>query len=766
MRNMLSRRRAGAALVALAAVAASTVACSSGDDGGGDADRDEAEEPALSIEVISSRPEHVTGGNARIAVTVGEGLRAEDVEFEVEGTDGGVVVDVIDDPDHPGRGLLAAVEGLPEGPSTVVATHGRDTAELELVNHPISGPLFAGEQLPLVACTTETYGLAPSTPEEGCFAETKVTWSYVDRAGVRKPLPDDAEIGVYVLPTDVDVIGLPGNQSAPFVIRTETGVINRSVYRIDTLVWGYGEPIVADLPDTPWNGRLVYRFGGGCGSTFSQGFMGTGDPSLELLRKGYATATATFNTYQVMCNDVLSAETAAMVKEHFTENYGEPDLTIGEGGSGGAIQQILLAQNYPGLLDGIAPTVPFPDAFSIAPGVFDCALLTNYYATPGGTPLSPEQRQAVNGHATAGTCGLWDSTFAQGIDPVAGCKLDLASAFPGAASAAGSGEGAAPPPAPGGIPPEDIYDAETNPDGLRCTVWETNVALTGRDPDTGFARSGYDNSGVQYGLDALNAGVITPDQFLDLNEKVGGFDQDGQPQPERSAVESDLMAMAYENGRVSGPWGGLPDTPMILVNVFTDAQGDIHDRVRSFSMLDRLADDDGNPPPTVSLWTIGAEGSSLIETLTGALGDLATGPTFALDAWLTAAQEYQADHDEATWPEALAETKPEEAESRCAVGGDVIVGPDANTDPACTEAYPISEEPRMAAGGPRAGDVLKCELLPVDDAGDLYEVELSDAELDRLADVFPDGVCDYSQPSLGAGEPEGTWLSYVEGEGD
>ena len=203
-------------------------------------------------------------------------------------------------------------------------------------------------------------------------------------------------------------------------------------------------------------------------------------------------------------------------------------------------------------------------------------------------------------------------------------------------------------------------------------------------------------------------------------------------------VAEDLPGRAYDTGRVSGPYGGLPDTPMILVNVYTDEMGDIHDRVRSFSVLDRLADEDGEWPTTASLWTIGLpEGASLIDTLTGALGDFAVEPTVALDEWLTAAEAEQASEG-GTWQEALAATKPDAARSRCApAGAEPIVGDDANDDPACAAAFPIHEEPRMAAGGPRSGDVLKCALVPVDEAADQYEVELGDAQLDRLAEIFP-----------------------------
>jgi hypothetical protein len=602
--------------------------------------------------------------------------------------------------------------------------------------------MFSGEQLPLYACTTESFGLAAATPAGGCAAPTKVTWQYVDAAGEVHDLADPA-----APPADVATVDVAGRQ-VPFVIRTERGTINRAVYTV-TALDPAPDPTGATVDTGAWNGRLIYRFGGGCGVSFTQGFQLLDRPPLDLLKAGYVTATSTFNTFQVLCNDVISAESASMVKEHVVETYGEPVHTIGEGGSGGAIQQILIAQDYPGLLDAIAPTVPFPDALSISGGVYDCALLERYYASPTGSTLTPEQRTAINGHAVARTCGLWNSTFASGINPSAGCRTDFSS----------FGAGAAVPFAT--IPPEEIYDPVTNPDGWRCTVWESNVAITGTDPDTGFARSGYDNEGIQYGLDALNAGAITPDQFVDLNATVGGFTADGVPGADRSVVAEDLPGRAYETGRVSGAYGGLPDTPMILVNVYTDEMGDIHDRVRSFSILDRLAGEDGAWPETASLWTIGLpEGASLVDTLTGALGDFAVEPTVALDQWLTAAEDHQASEG-GSWQEALAATKPDAARSRCVpADADPIVGDDANDDPACTAAFPIHEEPRMAAGAPRAGDVLKCALVPVDEAADQYEVELTDAQLDRLAEIFPTGVCDWSQPGVGQVPFEDTWYDF------
>jgi hypothetical protein len=761
VRRIRGHFRAGAALLAALALAATVAACSGDDDDGGSgssgSDGGGAEEgsdaltvDALTVEVLSSRPEVVSGGDALVAVTVGDdGIDPGDVEVAVGDAD---VTDAFaPDPDDDTR-LVGLVDGLDEGDSTVTARSGDESSELTLTNHPAQGPVFAGEALPLAACTTEAYGLAASAPDDGCVAPTELTWQYVDGDGALHDLADPAQV-----PADADTVELDDGTTVPFVVRNEWGVINRSIYRITLLDAdpASGSDAEADgAPNTDaWNGRLVYRFGGGCGTTFTQGYFGTGEPSVEVLRRGYATATATFNTFQVMCNDLLSAETMSMVKEHFVETYGLPVHTIGEGGSGGAIQQLLIAQNYPGLLDAVVPTVPFPDALSIGGGVFDCALLTNYYGTPAGRQLTPEQRAAINGHGVAGTCDLWNASFATNIDPVRACSFDVAAVF-------GAGGTTAFP----SVPPDEIYDAETNPDGWRCDVWESNVAITGRDPDTGYANSGYDNEGIQYGLDALNAGTITPDQFVDLNAGIGGFDIDGQPQPERSVVSDELAERAYTSGRVTGPYGGLPDTPIILVNVYTDMQGDIHDRVRSFEMMDRLADEDGDVPATVSLWTVGADpGGGIAATLTGALGDFASGPTFVMDEWLTAAEAHQADEG-GSWRDALAAAKPDDAESRCTVDGEEIVGPDANEDERCAEAYPIHEEPRMAAGMPRRGDLLKCSRIDVAEAAEsgVYEVELSDAQLDRLAEIFPTGVCDYTRPAIGQSEPDGVWQSFTD----
>ena len=77
------------------------------------------------------------------------------------------------------------------------------------------------------------------------------------------------------------------------------------------------------------------------------------------------------------------------------------------------------------------------------------------------------------------------------------------------------------------IPVSMRFDQNTNPTGVRCDVYDHMVNIFGRDPVTGYARRPLDNVGVQYGLAALNSGAISKQQFLDLNQNIGGYDNNG-----------------------------------------------------------------------------------------------------------------------------------------------------------------------------------------------------------------------------------------------
>ncbi len=620
----------------------------------------------VTLETLSTRADAVTGGDVLLQVSGdlparpdhGQAALTVDGEDAVlrarEGAAGG-----------PQVGLL---EGLSDGDHLIEYTVGDETAALAVTNHPIAGPVFAGPHLEPWICRTEDAGLG-APRDEDCTVDVETTTETV--APVAGP-----EIEVTI----------------------ERGVIDRGIYTL----W-----MPADVTD--WNGRLVYRFGGGCGTTYGQGFdLGSGVDA-DLLSRGYALATNTLDTFQTICNPMVSAEAALMTRERFIESYGVPEFTIGDGGSGGAIQQLLIAQNQPGLLDALSPAAPFPDALSISPGVSDCRLLVGYYGTPSGRRLTEEQRAAVDGHLTSGTCINWDDLFAGGIDPTDGCDPAIA--------------------------PEDIY-SEDNPDGVRCALQDSNVAIFGVDPETGFARRVLSSEGVQYGLEAFEAGVIDAEEFVTLNEEIGGFDIDGNHIPERTVIDDETAALGYTVGGVTGV-GPLQDVPIILRSPYTDPFGDIHTRYHAFSIRERLAVD-GIDAPNLVLWTSAAGGGDLVGTLTGDVGG--DDPIAILDEWLTTGE------------------RPASAENRCLLAdGTLVTGDWGIYDEAgpCRDEFPVMGDPRTAAGGPTSGDVLACALAPLEEID--ADLDLSDEHLERLAAVFPTGVCDWTRPGRGQQPMATTW---------
>ena len=105
-------------------------------------------------------------------------------------------------------------------------------------------------------------------------------------------------------------------------------------------------------------------------------------------------------------------------------------------------------------------------------------------------------------------------------------------------------------------------------------------------------------------------------------------------------------------------------------------------------------------------------------------------------------------------------TQPEDAADNC-LGRERHAHhrPDLYDTPGpCRDNFPLHGDPRIAAGAPLRNDILKCQLQPADGAG--YKVAFTDAQRARLAQVFPDGVCDWSKPGVGQVPLEGTWLRY------
>jgi hypothetical protein len=467
----------------------------------------------------------------------------------------------------------------------------------------------------------------------------------------------------------------------------------------------------------------MVSFGGGCGTNYNQGTnQATAALADVALSRGFAHAVSTQNVMQQHCNDHLSGEALMMIKEHFIERHGVPVWTMGFGGSGGAIQQLLIAQNFPGLLDGILPSLTYPDSVSTRAGVTDCRLLMNVFRSDPAT-WTQDKQTAVEGY-TPGTCRAWDRSF---IDIIV------------AANARGCG-----------IADDLVYHPATNPKGARCTMWDTNVASFGRDPVTGFARRSLDNVGVQYGLDALNRGVITPAEFLDLNEKIGGFDNDGVPRPARTVADADAVRLAYATGRLNSGAGGLATVPILHYRSYNDPTGDIHDRFRDFTVRERLRKANRHADNQV-IWVYPNGIAGLGTKVAGLAVDTMT-------AWLDGlAGRRPAPSAGPPTMDAIKRAKPAAAVDGCWDASGTRVDEPATFDGPgrCNTLYPNHRNPRLVAGAPLTDDVLKCQLRPIDPRD--YQVTLAAGEMTRLRSVFPTGVCDYAKPSAAQVPLAGTY---------
>jgi hypothetical protein len=664
----------------------------------------------LELKVLSGRPDMVSGGSALVEVS-GRSPDSLKVRLDHQAIPNGFR------PARTAGTLVGRVEGLNPGANLLEISGGHGTQKIVLINHPIGGPVFSGPHQQPFVCQAEFSGLEKAVDAD-CNAPTRVEYFY---RSIRKLTPEEAkrqprggELGPGYLPLnpsaemppDVAMTTTTDGTRLKFIVRVETGTINRGVYRI-AFLHQPGQPLPDPWTSTPgWNGRLVYSFGGGCGTGFRQG---QGPVALDIgaVGLGYAAAGSTLDVYGTNANDVINAETLMMVKEYFVKNFGVPVHTIGTGGSGGSIQQYLIAQNYPGLLDGIIPGSSFADHTSVAEPILDCALIGRV-ASAMKTGLTPDQRLAVSGY---GSWGLCESRNGGAPNWMRAAACDRS------------------------MPKDKVYDPVTNPKGVRCSLQDNEANIYGRDPKTGAAPQIFDNVGVQYGLRAFNDGKISAEQFLELNEIIGGFDADGNLGPARSSGDPRALRIAYETGRIDTGGGGLGSVPIIDFRRYSDLAGDVHDRMRSAQVRLRLEHANGSAANQVLLVNP-ARGFNAVRLM---------------DQWL---DRIAADKSAGPVLQRIARNKPQDLVDAC-------WGPNEEkiTDSKrCDELYPPFQDPRLVAGEPLIGQSEKCALKPLDPKD--YRQPLTETQFAWLKNIFPQGVCDYSRPGAGEVVAHRTWISY------
>lgn len=703
----------------------------------------------LSLATLSTKPWLITGGDVLVEVTLPANTNPAQLQVTLNGT--------------PVAGqfratastrMQALLSGLPLGDSILQASLGNNSpsTSLLLTNYPITGPVISGPHEMPFYCQTEEFitvaGDSLGTPiDQNCSVATRVDyvyWSVAEQSfkpWVRPTPGAEAEelLAQAAQANDIAEISIKGEDPVPYIVRVETGTVNRAIYEIAML----HDPLALQPSpwsrSTRWNGKLVYTHGGGCrGGWYQQGNR-TGDVMRQgLFEQGYAVVSATLNVFGQNCNDLLASETHIMVKERFVEHYGVPIYTIATGASGGSYQSHQTADNYPGVFDGIIVSSSFSDVTSSTIfTVADARLLHHYFTTTNPESFTLEQQRAVAGFGAYGSI----ANLSRGA-----ARLDPVYAFD------------TPPEEQGGevsIPAlEDLRYGATAPNGIRATVYDHTINVYGAVADTLIAQRPLDNVGLQYGLAALNSGAISPQQFIELNRDIGGFDRDMEHAPERHRADPFAAKVAIESGRILYGGAGLASTPVIDYRTYTDHRegGDIHMIVHQYATRQRLQQANGHADNHVMLvggaWGFTEEQPDLGEIFR------------EMDHWLMAIAS-----DQSTMEPSLkvVANKPANLNDACWDNTGTlrvrIEQPQTYAgDSQCNALYPAYPTPRHVAGAPLANNVVSCHLRALNPAD--YNVTLTEAEYAELHTVFPDGVCDWSLGDASGASYQGTWLSF------
>jgi len=764
-----------------------------------------AANPHYDLKVLSSAPDQVTGEDVLVQVLFkGHPIRSEPaVQSRLRQLTFWLNGQPVNPEIRTGRhGHEVLVSGLREGENRLELHHRRQgpLASVDLTAYPVTGPIFSGpQQYPFVCTVTTELGKQPLVDTDGdtgfpvldeqgsqtglsrdCSIESYVSFLYRTTGGSWAPLPDDGS-----RPEDMATAELTDGRIVDFIVRQERGTINRFIYSFATLAEAGDQPWEASTAN--WNGRLLFHFQGGVGIGHSQGSISNSRAlQPDTLEKGYAVIYSTGTRTSPHYNLQVGGETALMVKEHFIKRFGVPDYTVAIGGSGGGIQQYVYSQNHPDLLDGGVPQYSYPDMVTQVIHIGDCELLEYYMdATDRGNP----KWQTTSNRSWL--VGL--NSNDQYPDPFAQIKQMLGySTAPGMTECIPAWRGLTPlvmNPHFGQADNQELMQPEGVMDDVRWTHYSDAKNIYGVD-ENGDPRTLFDNVGVQYGLEALREGNITREEFLKLNAQVGGWKQpsemvqEGFPflgsisdvladptafdpwssrnmnlSPDGGATpaprtEGDLEAIraAYNSGLV---FDGQLNMPVIDWRHYLEEVLDMHNSHQSFSARQRIINRMGNAGNQV-IWFTDARPTDYSDPDRPEPREEFNQTWMALEVlhdWITNIQQN---------PElGIAANRPMEARDACFntdgtlidIGETVWNGIlDDEAEGACTSRFQTYTTSRMEAGGPIEGSIFRCSLKSVDAAlsdGTYGPVSFTAEEVDRLNDIFPDGVCDYSQPDQG-----------------
>jgi hypothetical protein len=679
----------------------------------------------LRVDVLSNRADLISGGDALVAVELPAGTNPASVRMTLGSHD--VTAEFARRQDGRYEGL---VTGLALGANTLTATLASgQSASAVITNHPIGGPVTSGPQVQPWACKN-------GSQDPQCNAPTTYQYEYKSSVTGQYQTYDPSNP-----PPDVATTTTQTGQTVPFIIRVETGYEDRDQYQIAAL-YQPGKPWAPWAPQPQFNHKLLITHGASCGIDHQSSTAPavTGGNADVALGEGFAVMSTALDNAGHNCNLLTQAESLIMAKEHLVESYGTLRYTIGTGCSGGSLVQQQVANAYPGIYQGILPQCSFPDSWSTGQQLADYHLTRAYFESPSkwgtGIVWTPEQIGEVEGHPNHGNAIIFDSIYWTALaNPSGGCA---------------------------GVPTADDYNAQSNPSGVRCTMQDYMINLFGPRPQSvwtpaeraaghGFAGIPLDNVGVEYGLEALKRGDITPAQFVDLNAKIGGESIDLQPTTQRFVADDAALLNDYRGGAINET-NNLKN--VAIIDLRGPDPGAFHDTYRSWTIRARLEQQEGHFPKNHVIW-FGP---------TPLLGDpnYTTEGLQAMDRWLSAVD---ADHRSVSLQQKMADDRPTDVHDQCSDVSGVEQVAVPGIGPVCE--LPAVETrfatPRMESGEAITTDQEKCQLRPVRQS-DFYPVTFTADEWAQLAKAWPSGVCDYSKPGVHQ-QPTIPWQTYQDASG-
>jgi hypothetical protein len=712
----------------------------------------EARTAAPRIQVLSNRADLVSAGDALVQVTLPPGVKASRLRLtagkrdvtrvlkrvgarQLQGVVGGLPVGRIaltarvlgsgggaNSGGSPGGRDGQGEERARDAVSAASAGGGGSAARLYVTNHPIGGPIFAGPQIQPWTCQSgakdKQCNQAPSYKfmylPKGASTDGAALPGTTSNSGggsfqpydPKNPPPDDQ------IATTTTTDGV----TVPFIVRLESGYIDRDQYAIATL-FQPGRPWTPTSPQKQFNHRLVITHGFSCDTEYKTGQA----PSVlepKLLGGGFVVMSNALDHAGHDCNLLTQAESLVMTKEYTIDHYGTLRWTIGSGCSGGSLAQHQVANAYPGVYQGITPQCSFPDAWSSAMQYeeyyFGLQFLENPSRWGPGVVYDPVATSAFFDHPNIANPITFTTVIPNSGEPTRSCP---------------------------GVPDDKVYDEHTNPHGVRCTLQDYMVNAFGRD-SRGFARRGFDNVGVQYGLQGLRQGRVSPAQFVDFNTRIGGADIDLNITKDRTAADPIALDRLYRTGAIDSA-NNLDK--VAIIDLRGPDPGAFHDVYRTYAMRARLMRNFGTAANQI-LW----RGQAPL------IGDpsFADESVFAVDKWLA---RVAADHRKIALARKIIQDKPGTVAPRCTDGQGHDQPPEV-----CDQTVASYGTPRQGADGPLSEDVMKCQLKPL--RRDDYPVVFTDAQWSELQKAFPGGVCDYSKPGVSQ-HGAVSWLTYQDKRG-